>query len=1360
MIESSTICILHNGRPFGTGFLIAKDVAVTCAHVVESAGETLHVRFTGREEILPAEVLREYQRDPNHGDIAFLRLGNVPAGCNPLSMGAAEHSFSGNSFQAFGYPTLSAVEGVHARGEILGMVTEEGQRLLQLRSMELNQGHSGSPVWDEQRGIVVGMVVSVYKSDASGKLRDTAFAVPSETLWQVYPAIGPSETAPYRGLETFTEETADFFFGRQGLTKKLLKVLRGGNRFLAVLGPSGSGKSSVVRAGVLPALKAGQVVGSKKWAQIIMRPADDPFAQLQAAGLEALDVPGYLRSHAKMERVVLFIDQFEELFTLCPEVLRERFVRDLAAALENSRLILILCMRDDFYSAFNAQAASLAESEHLKIENVPGILQHNELIEIIEQPAMKVRLSLEKGLTESIIKDLRREGEARSSTLPLLEFALTQLWERRRDGRLTHEAYEEIGGATGSLASWADDAYNHLPKTDQVTAESLLTSLVHLGDEVLGLPDTRKRRMLTEFGDSAKRLIKHFVDRRLIVTSGDVVELIHDALVREWGRLQDWIKKDRENLRLMEGISDAARQWEAGGGDESLLTHRGARLELALAMSKLPNYQLNLLEQTYLNKCLEVRERERAIASRRRRITFTGITVALSVITVILTALAITYRQQQQQARLNSSRELAAHAISQLQFEPELSLLLAVEANQVAYNPEAEIALRESLNASHLVTEIVKHTGEVWHATYSPDGLYFVTTSTDKTARIWDAKTHQPIGPPLQHEHFVERAVISPLCPDEQQYVLTAGRDGTTRIWDLRSGNLIRAMTNIDPDWETYGVAISPDCKYIATGNEHGLVVLWDFAGNTLRMYYTGDDQTVNTAKFSPDGQSILAASNNGNAYIWEVVSNNKEPLEPKLKLVGHSDRVLSASYSRSGAFIVTASQDKTARVWKSEDGELIWELRGHTNGVWYADFSPDVNFLVTASLDGSIRLWSTLMGAQIAEFRGHKGAVYSAEFSPDGKHLLTSSADKTARVWQASRVVGQFYLHGDWLSDVDFSPNGQLLATAGLDNKAIIWNIAGENLNVFTEGPDDFEKYLKIQNLITELPHESSVNSISFSPDGNFVVTSSGTEAMIWDIKTGSIVRKFIGHTEEIYTTEYSPNGELLLTTSRYPDNTARIWNANTGELLTSYPGPEFLGGMIDASFSPDGKYIVTAVNNGVAMVWNVDLDKAEITDPLTVLTGHTQAIFSVVYSHNGRYILTSGDNTARIWDANTGQIIRILRGHDDIVYKASFDRDDKFVVTAGGDYRAIVWDVSTGKRLTELRDHAGPVTDATFSSDGKYIVTASQDNIARLFRCDMCGSVEDLLTLAKSRVPREMTCEERQIYLHQSITCPTPTP
>jgi hypothetical protein len=458
MFTSSTLRILHNGQTHGTGFLVSGSLAVTCAHVVASLGETIQVQFAEWEEILSARVIPEYYRDPDHGDIAFLCLENVPKNITPLRLGAAKHSPSGNSFQAFGYPSVGAVEGVHARGEILGLVTENDQQLLQLRSEQLNQGHSGAPVWDEKRGVVVGMVVSVYKSDASGKLRDTAFAVPSESLWEVYPDIRRPEVCPYLALKPFTNETASFFFGRRALSEKLLGILRGGSRCLTVLGPSGSGKSSVVQAGLLPELKNGALPGSREWRQVTMRPAGDPFGQLKAAGVDSLAVP------PGKEPLILFVDQFEELFTLCPDDLRERFVSEVAAALKDTRFLLIISVRDEFYSTFRAKATALARFEDGRVD-VPTTLEQEDLMAMIEFPAEAVGLELEAGLKERILEDLTRAGEVQSSTLPLLEFALTQLWENRSDdGRLTHAAYQRMDGVTGSLALWASRALDDLPE--------------------------------------------------------------------------------------------------------------------------------------------------------------------------------------------------------------------------------------------------------------------------------------------------------------------------------------------------------------------------------------------------------------------------------------------------------------------------------------------------------------------------------------------------------------------------------------------------------------------------------------------------------------------------------------------------------------------------------------------------------------------------------------------------------------------------------------------------------------------------------------------------------------------------------
>lgn len=614
-IEASILRVLNpDGEIVGTGFLVAAGLAVTCAHVVKDAGQTIDsmagesikVQFIGQTKFIDAIVIPEYWRDIDEGDVAFLRLDDTHLHIKPLPLGFAEHSHHGNQFRSYGFATIADVQGILVNGSIDGYLWEHS--LIQLQSPQASSGVSGAPLFDINRNVVIGMLTKGHTGP--GRNQYTTFATPFEFLSQICPEIFPSEVCPYLGLESFTAESTQFFFGREVLTKKLLDILRRGSRLLALFGPSGSGKSSVVRAGVLPALRNGLLPGSNTWIQITIRPADDPFEQLKATGFNLIDTNSFLEAHANAERIVLFIDQFEELFTLCPSALRDRFVQDIENALRNSRLMLIISMRDEFYSAFNAKAAPLAQSEDLKIGNVPASLKAGDLVAMIENPARAVGLMLEEGLIERILKDLAQNSEAPSSTLPLLEFTLTELWKRRSSGTLTHKAYQNIYGVTGSLARWADDAYSDLPDADQSLAESLITSLVHLGDESQGLPHTRRRRLLSEFEGFPQYIIKHFADRRLIVTSDDVVELIHDALLREWQKIQDWIKNDRDNIRLWETVIDAAKEWEIHQRDENFLVHSSRRLTDVLNIVGQNKLVFSAGEKSYVNACLELWNRQ------------------------------------------------------------------------------------------------------------------------------------------------------------------------------------------------------------------------------------------------------------------------------------------------------------------------------------------------------------------------------------------------------------------------------------------------------------------------------------------------------------------------------------------------------------------------------------------------------------------------------------------------------------------------------------------------------------------------------------------------------------------------------
>lgn len=1336
--ELFTLRILDNGRTIGTGFLVAKDLAVTCAHVIANPGETIRLQLTRQEEILSARVLPGYYRGPKNGDIAFLRLRSLPENISPLPLGMAEYSSSGNPFQAFGYPTVGAVEGIYARGEILGMVMENGQRLLQLRSAELNQGHSGAPVWDEKRGVVVGIVVSVYKADISGKLRDTAFAIPSETLWQVCPEISPSETAPYLGLETFTEETAQFFFGREALTEKLLTVLRGGNRFLAVFGPSGSGKSSGVRAGLLPALKKGQLSGSQKWAQITMRPADNPFEQMQDAGLGPIDVNQYLESHTNLERVVLFIDQFEELFTLCPDELRVRFVRDLATALESSRLILILSMRDDFYSAFNAKAPPLAESEHLKVENVPGILKRGELVAMIERPAEMVGLILEDGLTELIIKDLTREGEAQSSTLPLLEFALTQLWEKRRDGQLTHEAYQTIGGVTGSLARWADDAYSNLPKADQALAEGLLTSLIQLGDEAQGLPDTRRRRTLSGYDNPIQRAIKFFTDRRLIVTSGETVELIHDALVREWGRLRSWIERDRRNLRLRQGVIEAARQWASGRRDESLLTHRGGRLEDALLLGDNTWYGLSDIERTYLNACVALRNKEQNERERRLRWTVMASIVAAMIFVILGGFGLVKSRESATQAKIALARQLAAQAWSVQNEDPlllERSMLLAIEAKK-----QGEQVGLQPLQANQVLQQ----------------GLDLLPKMVTQTK--------------VDAYDFPRRPYSDFTFSSDNKYAIVA--DNT-----IRSLNLVTTEEYIPIKYEASwrAIAFSSDGKYAATVSESNLIQIWDLkSGQELAQIPY--DQEIIHIYLSSGRRYVIAQTTPTRRQIWKLSLN-----EQYTQIEAPS---LSAFLTWEGEYWIDKLPDQI-RVWSMANGKERANLKLATQGMFYdLAISSGSKYLVTYALVGTIaQVWQLPEGAEILRIvmrAGERSTPFV--FSPDERYLAVVSDNQTARVWELSSRAEVLRIKVSPVENIPafgtvrfysvaFSPDGQYLAVTGAKLARVYRVSSGE----------------EVKRIVYD-DEETEVRNAIFSSDGRYLALAtvggiSDSTLQIWELNKQSITDPIEGWVNSI---SISTDGKYIAANvNADPDRNAvlQIYDTDNRQAIisTTMTQEDFLspfsGSLLSPAnlqiFSPDGRYV--AVRSSIDTIRIIELISRQ-----EIATIHDNEPISdfYVFSTDNRYLLTLGsigiyESVVKTWDIHNGKLIksaRILVNRNEIADNLLISPDGQHYLEFG---RIINFDLNSEYGYLSLRtinndeevkliklDADFQLHNVLFSRDGKqiagigyYFFTGADTRSSRFIKIWDVLSGNEIISLTLERDARGIALSPDGRYLSVAL-------
>jgi len=628
--EHSLLRALKGDVVVGAAFLVRERLVATCAHVVIAAGwkrgDMVRLK-TAQGVVVNGEVLPEYWRDVNAEDIAFLRLQEELEGIEPLPLGSSTGT-KDDRFSTFGFP--KPTQELAGRGEIIGEATLNQLKYLQLDSKQVTPGFSGAPVYDENTRRVVGMIMAITPPDEYQRQGTTAFAISSETLRAVCPEIQLKDVCPYLNLDSFEERDAEYFFGRKRVIQKLIESLKREPRFLVLLGPSGSGKSSVMKAGLIPSLKRGAIPGSEKWEAITIRPGDDPFGALEEAGLQETGqgfehAAGiWLNDHPGRTRLLIVIDQFEQLLVSTPEDIRRKFIAELVKLLD-SRLgvTVMMTMRDDFYSRFQLDAAKLADWFEHGLVNIPLWLTREELESIITGPANVAGLNFEEGLAETIAVDVMAQSQngddAQVTILPLLEFALTQLWEMRQDNIMTHDAYRDIAGVTGGLAKWASSTYDSLDKNERRMARLILELLVHPADENQGIPDIRQARPIPEIVREneilTRRTIDKLVNARLLTikrderTGVEIVEIIHDSLLVEWGSLKAWLDEDRPSLQIQQQLTEAAREWERHNFERSYL-FRGLRLTELEKWAAKSEYKLNEPDEKFLKDSSAERARQ------------------------------------------------------------------------------------------------------------------------------------------------------------------------------------------------------------------------------------------------------------------------------------------------------------------------------------------------------------------------------------------------------------------------------------------------------------------------------------------------------------------------------------------------------------------------------------------------------------------------------------------------------------------------------------------------------------------------------------------------------------------------------
>ncbi|AZK93855.1 MULTISPECIES: WD40 repeat domain-containing protein [Streptomyces] len=1132
------------------------------------------------------------------------------------------------------------------------------------------------------------------------------------------------EECPYKGLAAFQETDADLFFGRERAVGELVERLA---RYpvVALFGASGAGKSSVLRAGL--AARLGNAV--------VFTPGARPLAECaDRIGGETGTDPDELRTRlaadpAALRRALgaagrpltLIVDQFEEVFTLCRDPAeRDAFLAALVAAAEGDSgdvvdMRVVLGVRADFYTHCTRFPRLVAALRHSQV--MLGPMTAEELGQAITRPALREGGELEDALLARLVA----ETEGRAGVLPLLSHALRETWARRSGTVLTLDGFHAAGGIDGALARTAESVYTALPPARQRQARELFLRLTAPGE---GTEDTKRRIHRGELDDDPDTadILERLAAARLVTLGDGSVEIAHEALIRSWPRLHDWLAAHRDGMRIHRQLTDATTAWEALGRDPGSL-YRGTRLSLARDWALSHPEALSARERAFLDAAVAAEDREQTAARRRtRRLRRLVALLTVLVLTATgATAVAIRAGRLATEQRNDSlSREVAAEAATLRALDPALSVQLSLAAYRLAPTREARGGLLSAF-ATPYATALTGRSPSIAKnpygqtASFTSDGATLVTAEGDNTVRLWDsADPHRPreYATLSGHGAVVCGTAFSP----DGQVLATVGRDSTVRLWDTAEPRRPRRLATLSVhSAPVCAVAFSPDGRLLVTAGEDATVRLWDLSvvhrPRGLALVRPG--AAVRTVAFSPDGRTLTTGGPDRAVRLWDV--SDRRRLRSRAALTGHTGPVLSAVYSPDGATLATTSEDGTVRLWRTArpDAPPV-VLKGHLRTVYAAAFSPGGRTLATAGEDHTVRLWDLSDPARPrtrSVLTGHIAMVISVAFSPDGRTLASASQDHAVRLWDLP--VPALAGHGDFVFGTAFGANGRTLVTTGQDRTARLWDVSGVRPR---------------RSIAVLTGHTGPVYGAAFSPDGRILATTSEDLSLrLWDASNPagtellSVTADGVGNPEGV---DFSPDGRLLATTS--PDRTVRVYDVSNPARPRK---KSVLFGHTDhvraADFGPDGRLLATAGDDRTARLWDVS-DPSRPRE-LAVLTGHTGGVRSVAVSPDGRTAATaSHDRTIRLWnitDPTRPRPRATLTGHTSIVYDVAFGPDGRTLATAGDDRTARLWDVSDPSRpreLAVLTGHTDRLHHIAFSPDGTTLASTSRDGTALLWETD----------------------------------------
>lgn len=1135
-----------------------------------------------------------------------------------------------------------------------------------------------------------------------------------------WPPQHDPERVPYRGLKRYEPQDAAIYFGRDAAIVHGLDQIRKirdqkTDRMLVILGASGSGKSSFMRAGLWPRLKRDD---SNFYPLPIVRPGraaidgeeglvNALFSTLAEAGVK--DLPrGKLRERfaqdpehtalrdtladlreAVLRRsitansaptFILPIDQGEELYT-SEDGAQAAQLRQLLGTLQTPAsdgdgawldVVVLTTIRTDHYEYMQADEILKPISRQL-IDLTP--MDRAEYKTIIEGPAQRAtdagnRLVIAPELSAQLLLDTRG-----ADALPMLAFTLERLFaDYADDGKLTLDEYETMGGVAGSLTaairaalSSPDDA-PAIPHDTQTQHELLKSAFIPWLAEIDEQSGERRRRVaaISEIPEAAIPIITRLEKARLIIRDvrGDsgsnrgVIEIAHEALLRRWPALVDWLDADEDALKAIGSVSRAADTWQHQARDAEYLIHSGERLHYAenLLLRNDFAHRLNEPGTSYLLACRARDDRIARQKQQQRSFALAGlaIIVVLAVVAVLFGVDAgkksTIAENNWRRAEANESRALATMsnvAMNAARFDDATKLALASwPRNEKDTRPQLRAGV-QSLNKIKArfpyAVPAMTHKGPVLGASFNADETRVLSWSWDKTARIWDTSSGRQIGQAMRHEHNVSSAVFSA----DQARVLTASWDHSARLWDATSG-----LTIGQP---------------------------------MLHSNFVMD------ARFSPDQSLILSWSMDRTARLWDAATG-----KPVGQPMTHRHNIEGAIFSATGDRVLTWSSDNFARLWDGHNGNPIGEPMPHMSHSWSPLFRADGTQLLTATGRASVGAWNAENATGHLPAPVHKDSIDGAIYSPDGARILTWSADQTIRVWDSTtgQASGTVMQHPSGVAGIRLSQDGHRILSWCEDGSAHLWDADGKPVGA-------------------AMMHPASIFGVTFNAQEDRILTwAQDKTARVWDAATGKPIGNPMQHPDYVWEGSFSASGNRVLTHSE--DHAVRLWDAATGIQL-GYP-MRHEDSIKGATLSLRGDRVLTWSEDRHLVIWDAAQGK-----PQGQLIRHDDLIAGAAFDRRAERVLSwSWDNSVKISRSIDGRPIGRPMRHDDTVRGAVFDQDESHVLSWSKDRSVRVWDAQTGLATTPSMWHDGGVWGASFSRDGTRILSWSEDRTARLWDAD----------------------------------------